>query len=44
MKKNYGMSRNLTFKYNQLLSEEMDRRKSQNGSRGEMIEKTKGSK
>ena len=44
MKKNYGMSRNLTSRYNQYLSEEIDKRKYQNGSRGEIFEKTKGSK
>lgn len=43
MKKVYGGWRNLTYKYNQLLSEEIDKRKSQNGSRGEMLDKN-GSK
>ena len=39
MKKTYGATKNLTYKYNQLVSEELDGRKSQNGSKGEMLEK-----
>ena len=35
-----GTLRNLTFKYNQFLSEEMDKRKVNNNSEGEKIEKT----
>ena len=34
-----GALRNLTFKYNQFLSEEMDKRKTYNNSEGEKIEK-----
>ena len=34
-----GTLRNLTFKYNQFLSEEMDKRKAYNNSEGEKIEK-----
>ena len=44
MRKTRGASRNLTFRYNQLITEESDKRKSQNGSRGEILDKTKGSK
>ena len=44
MKKTRGVSRNLTFRYNQLISEESDKRKNQNDSKGEILEKVKGSK
>ena len=39
MKKTCGATKNLTYKYNQLVTEEYERRKSQNGSKGEMLEK-----
>ena len=39
MKRAYGAWRNLTYKYNHLLSEEIDRKKSQNDSRGEIMDK-----
>ena len=46
MKRTKGISKNLTYRYNQLISEEMDKRKSQNqnDSRGEILEKTNGTK
>lgn len=44
MRKTRGVSRNLTFRYNQLITEESDKRKSQNDSRGEILEKAKVSK
>ena len=44
MKRTRGISRNLTYRYSQLISEEMDKRKSQNDSRGEILEKTNGTK
>jgi hypothetical protein len=45
MKRTNGASRNLTYRYNQLISEEMDKRKfSQNDSRGEFLEKMNNSK
>ena len=39
-----GALRDLTYKYNQFLSEEMDKRKSNNNSEGEKIEKINGKK
>ena len=39
-----GTLRNLTFKYNQFLNEEMDKRKSNNNSEGEKIDKINGRK
>ena len=44
MRKTGGVSRNLTFRYNQLVSEEMDKKKSQTDSKGEMLDKTNGKK
>lgn len=45
MKKTNGASRNLTYRYNQLISEEIDRKKLlQNDSRGEFLEKVNNSK
>lgn len=44
MRKAGGVSRNLTFRYNQFVSEEMDKRKSQNDSRGEILDKSNGKK
>lgn len=45
MKRTNGASRNLTYRYNQLISEEIDRKKlSQNDSRGEFLEKVNSSK
>ena len=44
MKRTKGISKNLTYRYNQLISEEMDKRKSQNDSRGEILEKINGNK
>lgn len=44
MRKTRGASRNLTIRYNQLINEETDRRKSQNDSKGEMLDKVKASK
>ena len=37
-----GTIRNLTFKYNQLVNEEIDKRKSQDNSDGEIINKVNG--
>ncbi len=39
MRRVYGACRNLTYKYNHFVSEEMDRKKSQNDSRGEIMDK-----
>ena len=44
MRKTRGASRNLTNRYIQLINEETDRRKSQNDSKGEMLDKVKASK
>ena len=44
MRKTGGASRNLTFRYNQLVSEEMDKRKPQNDSKGEILDKPNGKK
>ena len=39
-----GAFRDLTYKYNQFVSEEIDKRKSNNNSEGEKIEKINGKK
>ena len=44
MRRSRGTIRNLTFRYNQLISEEMDKKKALNDSRGEMLDKIKNSK
>ena len=44
MRKTRGASRNLTIRYNQFINEESDKRKSQNDSKGEMLDKVKASK
>ena len=44
MRKTRGTIRNLTYRYNQLISEEMDRKKALNDSKGEMLDKVKVSK
>jgi hypothetical protein len=43
-KRSKGVIRDLTYKYNQFVSEEMDRKKSQNDSHGEIIDKINGKK
>ena len=44
MRRTCGATRNLTSRFSQLKSEEMDRQRPLNDSRGEMIEKIKDSK
>ena len=44
MRKTFGISRNLAYRYNQLISEESDRRKSNEDSKGEILDKRTGSK
>ena len=43
-KRTKGAIRDLTYKYNQFVSEEIDRKKSQNDSQGEIIEQINGKK
>ena len=43
-KRTLGTMRDLTYKYNQFVSEEADRKKSQNDSHGEIIDKINGKK
>ena len=43
MRRTQGVSRNLLFKFNQYLSDEFDRKKAQNDSNGEILDKA-GSK
>ena len=43
MRRTRGVSRNLLFKFNQYLSDEFDRKKAQNDSSGEILDKA-GSK
>lgn len=43
-KRTKGAMRDLTYKYNQFVSEEIDRRKSQHDSQGEIIDKINGKK
>ena len=40
--KTKGAKRDLTYKYNQFLSEETDKKKSHNDSQGEIIESSSG--
>jgi hypothetical protein len=43
-KRTKGAIRDLTYKYNQFVSEEMDRKKSQNDSQGEIIDQINSKK
>ena len=43
-KRTKGAIRDLTYKYNQFVSEEIDRKKSQNDSHGEIIDQINGKK
>jgi hypothetical protein len=43
-KRTKGAIRDLTYKYNQFVSEEIDRKKSQNDSQGEIIDQINGKK
>ena len=44
MRKTRGASRNLMFKFNQFISDELDRKKLQNDSSGEILDKIGSSK
>ena len=44
LKRAKGAIRDLTYKYNQFVSEEIDRKKSQNDSHGEIIDQINGKK